>query len=309
VYDPTQKTQTGARAGTPGYAPLEQYGRGSTDARSDLYALGATLYFLLVGQPPPEATDIVSGFRRLTPPSSQGLAASPNVERAIMRAMALDANYRFQSAREFRDVLNSKSTLPYTPPPVNTYAPPIPAISNPQVVSTPIPQLRSFPTASSQAATPDYAPFASRAVAYVIDWFVSLLPFLLAYCFLGVLSSAMYGTGSSSGSSYGDSSTSGVLAIVSVIALGVMCLTVLFIPFYFVRMTCTTGQTIGKRMFKIKVVRLADGKPPALGYSFLRFMGYMLNGFTFYIGWLLPLFDTQKQALHDKLAGTIVIRV
>jgi len=41
--------------GTEEYAPLEQYGSGSTDERSDLYSLGATLFFLLTRQAPPPA--------------------------------------------------------------------------------------------------------------------------------------------------------------------------------------------------------------------------------------------------------------
>ena len=54
VYDPTLSTTVGARAVTPGYSPPEQYGKGATDARSDMYALGATLYHLLTGQAPPQ---------------------------------------------------------------------------------------------------------------------------------------------------------------------------------------------------------------------------------------------------------------
>ena len=48
AYDPTLKTTRGARAVTPGYSPPEQYGLGTTDARSDVYALGATLYTCLL---------------------------------------------------------------------------------------------------------------------------------------------------------------------------------------------------------------------------------------------------------------------
>jgi len=50
VYEASKSTTIGARAVTPGYSPPEQYGRGRTDARSDVYALGATLYTLLTGQ-------------------------------------------------------------------------------------------------------------------------------------------------------------------------------------------------------------------------------------------------------------------
>jgi serine/threonine protein kinase len=73
--------------GTPGYAPPEQYGQGQTDARSDVYALGATLHHLLSGQAPvgmplPPLEDIVPGITR-------GLAD------AVARATALDPAGRY----------------------------------------------------------------------------------------------------------------------------------------------------------------------------------------------------------------------
>lgn len=51
--DPNKGTQPIVKGmGTEAYAPLEQYGGASTDARSDLYSLGGTLYFLLSGVEP-----------------------------------------------------------------------------------------------------------------------------------------------------------------------------------------------------------------------------------------------------------------
>jgi len=61
MYDPGVKTTMGARAITPGYAPPEQYGRGLTDPRSDVYALGATLYFILTGTDPVESVQRMAG--------------------------------------------------------------------------------------------------------------------------------------------------------------------------------------------------------------------------------------------------------
>ena len=61
VYDSQLQTTAGARAVTPGYSPLEQYGQGTTDARTDIYALGATLYHLLTGSKPPESVERVTG--------------------------------------------------------------------------------------------------------------------------------------------------------------------------------------------------------------------------------------------------------
>jgi len=43
TFDPNLATTQGARAVTPGFSPNEQYGQGRTDARTDVYALGATL--------------------------------------------------------------------------------------------------------------------------------------------------------------------------------------------------------------------------------------------------------------------------
>ena len=51
VYKAGQSKDTQAM-GSPGYAPPEQYNRGQTDARSDLYALGALLYYLVTGDDP-----------------------------------------------------------------------------------------------------------------------------------------------------------------------------------------------------------------------------------------------------------------
>jgi serine/threonine protein kinase len=120
VHRPGQVTQTAARqAGSPGFAPLEQYG-GGTDARSDIYSLGATLYWLLTGQTPPDAVELAGG-RPLPPPRQLRPDLSPATQSLIFRAMALQADQRFQSAAEMRAALHAG---PAVVPPTQTAAAP-----------------------------------------------------------------------------------------------------------------------------------------------------------------------------------------
>lgn len=67
------------------------------------------------------------------------------------------------------------------------------------------------------------------------------------------------------------------------------------------------GQTLGMKVAGIRVVRL-DGQPMTVGQSIIRVLGYLLNSFGFYLGWLWPLWDDRRQGWHDKIAGTIVVR-
>jgi hypothetical protein len=104
LYDPDRKTTLGARAATPGYAPIEQYGEGSTDTRSDIYALGATLYASLTGVEPPESI-YRHGRDTLAPVGQLNPEIAPHLEAAIMKAMALIPDQRFQSIVELKKAL------------------------------------------------------------------------------------------------------------------------------------------------------------------------------------------------------------
>lgn len=83
--------------GSSGYSPLEQY-EGGTDERSDLYALGATLYHLLTGQVPLSAIEQVTSDRRLRPLRSYNPEVPAWLERAILKLMALRKSDRFDNA-------------------------------------------------------------------------------------------------------------------------------------------------------------------------------------------------------------------
>jgi Tol biopolymer transport system component len=121
-FDPLSKTIQGARAYTPGYSPLEQYGSGTTDARTDLYALGATMYTLLTGQEPPEAPQRMLRDP-LIPPRQINSHLSPEIEVVILRAMENDPEERFQSAVEFKKAIVGQLPIASSQPPLATQPP------------------------------------------------------------------------------------------------------------------------------------------------------------------------------------------
>lgn len=69
------------------------------------------------------------------------------------------------------------------------------------------------------------------------------------------------------------------------------------------------GQTPGKMILKIKIVRKENGEPPGFMGAFLKeVIGRMANGLVFNLGYLWMLWDANKQTWADKIAGTIVIK-
>lgn len=94
-------TAAGAQALTPGYAPPEQYGQG-TEPRSDLYALGATLYAVLTGLIPEDGLSRMLGTVQLTPLRKHNPAVSEQTAQVIEKAMAVRPDDRFASALEMK---------------------------------------------------------------------------------------------------------------------------------------------------------------------------------------------------------------
>jgi serine/threonine-protein kinase len=101
-----QLTQEGAITGSPLYmSPEQAIGDREPDARSDIYAVGAVLYFLVTGRPPfddqqPMKVLIAHAHEPPPPPSQHNPDVPDDVELVIMRCLQKSPLDRYQSAAE-----------------------------------------------------------------------------------------------------------------------------------------------------------------------------------------------------------------
>lgn len=149
-----RKSKDTVAMGSAGYAPPEQYGKGQTDARSDVYALGATLLHLLTGLPPiPLQTPAPGSITKMNP------SVDRKTEQVLIRSMELDPASRYASAAELEQALRTCLDGPYTDPTQRVTPPPAVPLQ-PTILGPRPPVAASSPAAASAAPTlvPGQAP-------------------------------------------------------------------------------------------------------------------------------------------------------
>ncbi len=112
--DGKAESSTTVGLGTPGYAPIEQgdyqESKGKFPVTMDVYAFGATVFKMLTGNTPPEASDILNdGFPAY---ELQDKNVSITTIRAIKKAMESKVSDRCQSVAEFVTLLGEEGTMP-----------------------------------------------------------------------------------------------------------------------------------------------------------------------------------------------------
>jgi predicted Ser/Thr protein kinase len=139
TYKAGKKRDTVAM-GSENYAAPEQWGKGQTDARSDVYALGATMYHLLANMAPTPAFLPSEPL----PLGNYNGAITKKTIRLVDKAMDRDRRNRFQSALEMRETLVAALPGPYVPVAVQASAPqavrPAPTPVQPQMQAQPKPE-------------------------------------------------------------------------------------------------------------------------------------------------------------------------
>jgi len=67
------------------------------------------------------------------------------------------------------------------------------------------------------------------------------------------------------------------------------------------------GGTPGKRLLGLKVLDQATRQHVSVGKGVLRYIGYIASALILMIGFIWAAFDKEKKALHDHMAGTVVV--
>ena len=163
-----------------------------------------------------------------------------------------------------------------TPPPAGPGASPPPYGQAPaQGFGYGDPSARPYGTAPAAAwQGPPLAPWGTRAGGYLIDFLISVVVQL-------VLGQISYGLGQVAG-------------------IGVFL--------YFGYLTGTTGQTPGRRVVGIRVLREVDGQPLGAGAGIGRGFLHILDALPFGLGFFWPIWDAKKQTFADKLIKSVVIK-
>jgi uncharacterized RDD family membrane protein YckC/predicted flap endonuclease-1-like 5' DNA nuclease len=157
-----------------------------------------------------------------------------------------------------------------------------------------------------------YAGFITRAVAIVIDILIVIVSVLVITAsislpldfFLGINTQNCQVTTSGPSLLRDWAGMRELLcAAVNVTSIAIAVLTG---PVYFIFLATAGGQTIGKYVMGVRVVRL-DGKPMNYWDGTLRWFGYLASLLPLGLGFFWVVIDDRRRGFHDKIAGTCVI--
>ncbi|MEM7561044.1 MAG: serine/threonine-protein kinase, partial [Planctomycetota bacterium] len=114
----SELTHSGRIVGTPEYiSPEQAIGTSSVDCRADIYSLGATLYFLLMGRPPFSGTskELLEQHKHASAPECTALSKDTELSSVLKKMLAKSPEDRFQSITELRDSLDFIQDTPTVP--------------------------------------------------------------------------------------------------------------------------------------------------------------------------------------------------
>lgn len=148
------------------------------------------------------------------------------------------------------------------------------------------------------------AGFLIRGVAFCIDMLLLLMVMGIVAAAVGIFFGYYTGVMENIITSEGFDHLKEFLPQARRIALSMLAIP----PVYFILLTAVFGQTLGKMICGIRVVR-TDGARVGLLISTLRFFCYIISGMFLWVGFLWVIWDEDRQGWHDMLADTMVVRI
>lgn len=152
--------------------------------------------------------------------------------------------------------------------------------------------------------TYDYADFGKRLVAFIID---GLILGVSVGIIMSVFSGVFFSSGGVEMLENMENDPTAILTILMGYA-GIMVVSLIIGWLYFALQESSEKMaTVGKRAMGIVVTDL-DGNRISFARATGRFFGKYLSGMIMYIGYIMAAFTEKKQALHDMIAGSLVMK-
>jgi uncharacterized RDD family membrane protein YckC len=148
-----------------------------------------------------------------------------------------------------------------------------------------------------------YAGFWKRFVAYIIDDIILSIAGFLVILLIGVLFGLSF---LSLLSGDAESKVALIVAAASAIVMAIVALMIIGWLYYALMEASANQATLGKMAIGIKVTDL-DGNRISFGRATGRYFGKIVSAMIFYIGFIMTGFTEKKQALHDIMAGCLVV--
>jgi uncharacterized RDD family membrane protein YckC len=197
---------------------------------------------------------------------------------------------------------------PPPPPGPPGYAPPAPTPETPPGYGGPVPPggwQQPIARPESGWAGQPLASWGSRLGAYIIDGLILLIPIV-------ILALVIFG-----GTVDSDSSAGAWIGASILYAVLIAAVVLFYAPLLMMRQGERNGQTLGKQVLSIRVVR-DNGQPMGFGWAALRevvlkqlavnIASSIIPIIPWFLNYFWPLWDDENRALHDMVASTHVIR-
>ena len=152
----------------------------------------------------------------------------------------------------------------------------------------------------------EYAGFWMRLVAAIIDGvLIGIVNLIILVPFLGLV-----GLTAAARASNVDMESEGaglMIALLSTYLISMLAVGVAGWLYFALMESSTRGATLGKMALGLRVVDL-HGNQIGFGRATGRYFGKIISSAIFFIGYIIAGFTQQKQALHDIMAGCLVVR-